>query len=102
MGRLRRRIHNTVQIEVDGASLKGATNLEFYIRQRNGVFFSYVPRIVDESHIEVDIPFEDAMKLRASEARIQLAFTNASGYSVATEDESILIGDLLKDDGYDH
>ncbi len=99
---MRRRIQNVVRIEVDGASLEGATNLEFYIRQRNGVFFSYTPTIIDENHIEVEIPFEDAMELRLAEAQIQLAFTNSSGYPVATEIELIFVGDLLKDDGYDH
>lgn len=99
---MRRRIKNTVRIEIDGASLKGATNLEFYIRQRNGIFFSYTPRIVDDNHIEVEIPYKDAMSLKPTEARIQLAFTNSSGNPCATEDLLIFVGDLLKDDGYDH
>lgn len=99
---MRRRIKNIIRIEVDGVSLKGATNLEFYIRQRNGVFFSYTPRIIDNSHIEVEIPYDDAMSLKLGEARIQLVFTNSNGNPIATDDLLVYVDDLLKDDGYDY
>jgi hypothetical protein len=99
---MRRRIKNAVQVEVDGATLEGASDLEFYIRQKNGTFFCYTPRIVDNTHIEVEIPFEDAMKLRPVETQIQLAFVNSTGYPTATDTLTVTVSDLLKEDGYDH
>lgn len=94
-------MQNIIRVEIEGASLEKATNLEFYIRQRNGVFFSYTPKIIDDSFIEVEVPYKDAMLLKPTEASVQLAFTNANGESCATEELAIFVGDLLKDDGYD-
>lgn len=98
---MRRRIRNVIQIEVEGVSLEGATDLEFYIRQGHGLCRCYVPTIIDNTHIEVDIPYEDAMKFMHTTASIQLAFTNMVGYPVATEIETIPVRELLKEEGYD-
>ena len=97
---MRRRIRNVIQIEVEGVSLEGATDLEFYVRQDRGMCRCYTPTIIDNTHIEVDIPYEDAMKFAPTEADIQLAFTNVNGYPVATEIETIPVGDLLKGEVY--
>lgn len=97
---MRRRIENIIRIEVEGATLKGATNLEFYIKQRQGAFFSYTPTVVDDTHFEVEIPFEDAMELKPSEAQVQLAFTNENGYPCATDVLTVFVGELLKEGGY--
>ena len=98
---MRRGIRNVIQVEVEGVSLEGATNLEFYVRQNRETCRIYTPKIVDSTHIEVNIPLEDAMELRASVANVQLAFTNSDGYPVATDVATLPIGDLLKEEGYD-
>ncbi len=95
------RISNIIRIEIEGASLEGASDLEFYIRQWGGLFIELTPTIVDASHIEVEIPFEEAMKLQPTRASLQLAFTNANGYRTATDVLSIPVGELLKEEGYD-
>lgn len=98
---MRQRIANGLSVEVVGLDLTGATNLEFYIKQRDGTFFQYTPIIVDSSNIQVNIPFDDAMKLSVGAADCQLALTTADGAKVATEIGSISVGGLLKESGYD-
>ncbi len=97
---MRRRISNVIQIEVDGASLEGATDLELYIKQDHGTCKTYAPSVSDATHIEVEIPLADAMQLQPTTASIQLAYTNSNGYPVATEVLRVPVGDLLKEDGY--
>ncbi len=98
---MRRRIRNIIQVEVEGVSLEGATDLEFYVRQGHGLCRCYTPTIIDDTHIAVDIPYEDAMKFTNTTAHIQLAFTNMTGYPVATDIVTIPVGELLKEEGYD-
>lgn len=98
---MRQRISNIIRAEVEGASLEGATDLEFYIRQWGGLFIQLTPTVVDATHIEVEIPFDEAMKLQPTRAGIQLAYTNADGYPTATEVLTIPVGELLKEEGYD-
>ncbi len=103
---MRRRIRNIIQLEIEGASLSQITNPEFYIDQKApggfSCFLIYTPQIVDDTHIQVEIPFEDAMKLKSDAAKIQFAFTNSSGYPCATEILTVQIGDLLKETGYEY
>lgn len=96
------KIRSTLRIEVSGASLEGATNLEFYIRQWGGIFIQLEPTIVDETHIDVAIDYEDAMKLEPTQAQLQLAFTDSNGQACATDALSVPIGELLKEAGYAH
>ena len=98
---MRRRIRNVIQIEIDGATLEGASDLELYVKQDHGVCRTYTPSISDATHIEVEIPFADAMQLQPTRAGIQLAYTNADGYPTATEVLTIPVGELLKEEGYD-
>lgn len=98
---MRRRIRNVIQIEVEGASLENASNLEFYVKQEHGECKIYYPTVVDDSHIEVEIPLEDAMQLRLARTEIQLAYTNLNGYPVATEVTTVQVADLLKAEGYE-
>lgn len=97
---MRRRIRNVIQIEIDGATLEGASDLEFYVKQDHGVCRTYTPSISDATHIEVEIPLADAMQLQPTTASIQLAYTNLNGYPVATDILCVSVGELLKDDGY--
>lgn len=97
---MRQRMRNVIQIEIEGVPLEGATDLEFYVQQSREACKVYTPVIVDNTHIEVDIPREDAMKLRSSVVKVQLAFTNLNGYPVASDVLILPVGDLLKEDGY--
>lgn len=98
---MKQRISNIIRAEIEGASLEGASDLEFYIRQWGGLFIQLTPTIVDATHIEVEIPFDEAMKLQPTRAALQLAYTNANGYPTATEVLTIPVGELLKEEGYD-
>ena len=98
---MRQRMENTLQFNVEGIDLTGATNLEFYIKQRSGEFYQYTPSITSSSTIEVYIPFEDAMKLSVGTAECQLALTTANGTKVATKVGTVRVGELLKESGYD-
>lgn len=98
---MRQRIENALSIEVEGAELTGAVRLEFYVRQ-GGAFYEYTPQVVDDTHLLVQIPFADAMQLRAGQqALLQLAFTDASGNKQASDVVSAPVRDLLKEAGYD-
>lgn len=98
---MRQRIANALSIEVEGAELTGAVRLEFYVRQ-GCLFLQYTPQVVDDARLLVQIPYEDAMRLRAGQqALLQLAFTDADGNRQASDVVSAPVRDLLKEAGYD-
>lgn len=96
---MREKIENSLIIEVDGAELTGWSAPELYIRQGR-VFLQYTPRLVDETHLAVTIPLEDAMRLEPGSARLQLAYTDVQGKPCASEPEPVPVGALLKEAGY--
>lgn len=96
------RMRSNLRIEVSGASLDGATNLEFYIRQWGGIYIELTPTVVDDTHIDVAIKYEDAMKLEPTQAQLQLAFTDSNGQACATEVLTVSVTELLKEAGYAH
>lgn len=96
------RIGNTLRVEVEGGSLEGATDLEFYIRQWGGIYIELTPTVVDDTHIDVEIPYDEAMKLSSTQAQLQLAFTSAAGMPCATDVLTVPVGELLKEAGYVH
>lgn len=98
---MRQKIANALSIEVEGADLLTASKLEFYVRQ-GCLFFQYAPSVVDETHLLVQIPFEDAMQLKANQqALLQLALTDSGGNRQAADIVSVPVKDLLKEAGYD-
>lgn len=97
---MRQRIANTVSISVDGVDLTAISNIEFYVRQ-NGLFFEYVPTVVNASTMIVIIPKEDADLLMPAFVRLQFAYTNADGRPDASDVLAISVAELLKTEGYD-
>ena len=94
------KIANALSVEVEGVDLTKASNLEFYVRQ-GCTFFLYTPTVVDETHLLVKIPYEDAMRLRPPQAKLQLALTDEGGNRRATVITEVSVLYLLKEDGYD-
>lgn len=97
---MRAKIANALSIEVEGVDLTGASRLEFYIRQ-GCVFWLYTPMIIDETHLLVRIPYDDAMQMKPQGALLQLALTDANGNKQATDIVSVPVRELLKEAGYD-
>lgn len=87
-------------MEVEGTDLTKASNLEFYVRQ-GCTFFQYTPEVVDETHLFVKIPYDDAMRLREGRVHLQMALTDESGNSLAAEIVQEDVKKLLKEAGYD-
>lgn len=98
---MREKIQNALSVEVTGADLTKATKLQFWLKQGE-LFFEYAPRVVDQAHLLVIIPFADAMQLDPGKsARLQLALTDADGNPQAADIVSAPVKDLLKEAGYD-
>jgi hypothetical protein len=97
---MKKRIQNSLHITCEDVNLTSVSNIEFYLRQSR-FFRQYTPEVISEHEMVVVIPFEDAMKLMAAAVQLQFAFTDADGNPRATEIESVPVGDLLKEAGYD-
>lgn len=97
---MRTRIKNALLITCEDVDLTTVSDIEFYIRQL-GLFLQYTPVVVSANELLVEIPFEDAMRLRKGEVRLQFAFTDASGTPRATDVVNHEVADLLKEAGYD-
>ena len=96
---MREKIENYLHIEVTNVDLTQVTDLEFYIRQ-GFRFWQYKPTVVSGSEMTVRIPFEDAMCLKGGGfAQLQFTFMR-NGVPGASEIVSKLVGDLLKEAGY--
>lgn len=63
-------------------------------------FFEYTPVVVDESHLLVKIPYEDAMRLRPGAVSLQCALTDADGNKQAAEIVQVDVKSFLKEAGY--
>lgn len=96
---IRTRIKNTLRIPCEGVDLTTVSDIEFYIRQL-GLFLQYTPVVVSANELLVEIPFEDAMRLRKGEVRLQFAFTDANGIPDASEIATDEAEELLKEAGY--
>lgn len=94
------KIANALSVEVDGTDLTKATKIEFYVRQGCS-FFQYEPTVVDETHLLVKIPYEDAMRLRPGAVSLQCALTDADGNKQAAEIVQVDVKSFLKEAGYD-
>ena len=94
------KIPNALSVEVTGVDLTKATKLEFYVRQACS-WFQYTPIVVDETHLLVEIPYEDAMRLKPDKISMQLALTDGDGNARATEIVQDVAKRFLKEAGYD-
>lgn len=97
---MRTKITNTLSIEVSGVELTQASKLEFYVRQ-DARFYQYTPTVIDDTHLTVQIPKEDAMRLLPNKpVRLQLALTDGDGNPIATDIVQMTVQELLKETGY--
>lgn len=94
------KIANALSVEVEGTDLTKATKLEFYVRQAC-TFFQYTPTVIDETHMLVQIPYDDAMRLRPDKVHLQLALTDENGNDLAAEIVQVDVKKFLKEAGYD-
>lgn len=98
---IRARIKNTLEIPVKGVDLTTLSDIEFYVKQP-GFFRQYTPEVVSSGTMLLEIPYEDAMKIRPKEpVKLQFAFTDANGIPDASDVLSYESSDLLKEAGYD-
>lgn len=97
---MREKIRNALSVEVTGTDLTKATKLRFWLRQ-GSMFLEYTPTVVDETHLLVEVPFEDAMRLKPDNVRLQLALTDGDGNPQAADIVSCPVRALLKEAGYD-
>lgn len=93
------KIANALSVELTGTDLTKASNLEFYVKQACQ-FFRYTPVVVDETHLLVKIPYEDAMRLRPGSVSLQCALTDADGNKQAAEIVQVDVKSFLKEAGY--
>lgn len=94
------KIANALSVEVEGTDLTKASNLEFYVKQACQ-FFQYTPTVIDETHLLVKIPKEDAMRLRPGTVKMQFAATDGDGNPITVETVEKTVAEFLKEAGYD-
>ena len=97
---LRKKIRNTLKITCDDIDLLTVKNIEFYVRNLN-FFATYIPAVLSSNEMLVDIPLEDAKRLRGDKAELQFAFTDANDVPNASDIIEVKVKDLLKEVGYD-
>ena len=97
---MKKRIKNTLSIGCNDVDLTTVSNIEFYLKQ-SAFFRQYTPLVIDAHEMLVEIPFEDAKTLAATSVKLQFAFTDADGNHRASEIREVMVGDLLKEAGYD-
>lgn len=97
---LTQRIKNVFTITVDGAELTKARNIRIYIGQHE-LLLKYTAEVIDDTHILVTIPYEDAMKLKPHDVCIQLVFTDNNNNVIKLEQQHVPTGAFLDKEGYD-
>lgn len=97
---MRHGIENVLVFTADNVDLLSASRIQFWIKQRNGIFLQYIPQIIDNSSFRVTIPYDDAMKLSEGDAEVQLALVTEGGTKLASDVEHICIKRLIKEGGY--
>ena len=68
--------------------------------KQSSVFLEYVPDIADSGTMLVNIPKEDAAKLREGTVDVQFAFTTQDGRALASDIVRVNVERLLKEAGY--
>lgn len=96
---MREKIQNTLKITCEDIDLTTLTDIEFYVKQSK-FFGCYTPSILSSTEMTVTIPFEDAMKLKGGEVKLQFAFKDKNGVPDASSILSVGVHHLLKEAGY--
>lgn len=97
---MHQKIQSTLRFNVKGVSLTGATDMEFYFRQRGGTYLEYVPTAINENTVDVTIPYDDAMRLMTGEVQYQMALTTAKGTPLLSKWKTLPVDKCLKEAGY--
>ena len=94
------KVKNIVHVNVEGVKLTTLKNIEFYVRQ-GGLFFSYVPSVISDEEMIVEIPKADADRLKFTEpVRLQFIGTDPSGLPVPVPVVETTVNELLAPEGY--
>lgn len=93
------KIANALSVEIEGTDLTKVTKPEFYVKQAC-TFFQYTPTVIDETHLLVKIPKEDAMRLRPGTVKLQFAATDGAGNPITVETVEKTVTEFLKEAGY--
>lgn len=95
------KIKNMVYVNVEGTELTTLTKLEFYVRQ-GPLNFQYVPTVINDSEMVVEVPKADADKLKFEEpVTLQFCGTAPNGFPVTCEPVKKRVNEFLKPEGYD-
>lgn len=95
------KVKNIVHVNVEGVKLTTLKNIELYVRQ-GGLFFSYVPSVISDEELIVEIPKADADRLKFTEpVRLQFVGTDPSGVPVPALPVDARVNELLAPEGYD-
>lgn len=97
---IREKIENRLKVTCDDIDFTTLTDIEFYVKQI-GFFECYIPIVISEHEMVVNIPFEHAKRLRSGTVQLQFAFTDAEGNPRASDVVTETVKDLLKEVGYD-
>lgn len=97
---MRQRIENNLLITCDDVDLTTLSKLEIYMVQ-DGLFFQYTPKVLSATEMLVTVPLEDALRLKKTSVRVQLAYTDDLGTPRASEPATVPVSELLKEAGYD-
>lgn len=98
------RMFNRVPLEFPDVDFSAASDVEVTFDQKtSGVELTYAEEavaVIDETHLEVYVPKEDALKLYHKPIRYQAMFIGADGFPSASKIYTMPVDELLKDDGY--
>lgn len=94
------RIKNALLVVCEGVDLTTVSNIEFYVKQPP-LSFCYIPEVISSEEMLVVVPFEDAMKLKPGEVKVQFAYTDAAGNPRPSPTEIVPVDELQKEAGYD-
>lgn len=95
------KVKNIVHVNVEGAKLTTLKNNKFYVKQ-GPLNFEYVPTIINDEEMIVEIPKADADRLKFTEpVRLQFIGTDPSGLPVPVPVVETTVNELLAPEGYD-
>lgn len=98
---MRRGIRNSVSARIAGMDLTECSDIVLFIEQNGGVStFAGTAQTSDPEVAVFSIPKADAVRLRKGYARVQVALTDGNGMPRSHDPIEVLIGNLLKEEGY--
>lgn len=97
---MRQKIENQLHITVpELCKLTEASDIEFYVKQ-DSLMWTYTPYVISDTDMLVTIPYEDAMKLKLGNIKMQFAYKDASGIPHSSDIVYTTVEAFLKEAGY--